>query len=398
MNIHTTAHGLLRPSPVEVRHERGGADEPLAAPLRAATTGTMKRHAVPEAQVAIRRGGALLWSVCAGASRGGPVRTGANHLANPQDRFVVASATKFVVACATLSLVEKGDLPLDEPVARWLPELPQSDRLTLRMLLSHRSGLREYFDDELIREKLKTDPSAEWRRAELLEAGARLGSEGAPDQRFAYRNINYIAVGEMVARCTGRTVEDVVQERLSEPLGLETLSFCGTGHGHGRLVSPHKRRFGRAIDLLPRTNATLPSHTIGEVWTDGGIATSARDLATLTEAVFEGRLLDPATVDDMTRRSASPGSAVGGVLGALQSLYVGRARRSYGLGVAIEERSEATTFGHEGMYYGWSAVTTFDPQTRVTIAVVTNLAAIPVPAERLERALREVVRRAAAGR
>lgn len=50
-----------------------------------------------------------------------------------------------------------------------------------------------------------------------------------------------------------------------------------------------------------------------------------------------------------------------------------------------------TTLGHEGMYYGWSAATTYDPRTRVTIAVVTNLAAIPVPAERLERSLREVM-------
>ncbi len=95
----------------------------------------------------------------------------------------------------------------------------------------------------------------------------------------------------------------------------------------------------------------------------------------------------------MTRRFASAGSAVGGILGALQRLYLGRARRSYGLGVAVEQRARATTPGHEGMYYGWSATTTFDPRTRVAIAVATNLAAVPVPAERLERSLREAISR-----
>lgn len=351
----------------------------------------MAGSAVPGAQVAVRREGDVLWSACAGRPRLASGLARADDPVAPEDRFVVASVTKLVVACTALSLAEDRDLPLDEPVERWLPELPQSDRLTLRTLLGHRSGLREYFADERIRRKMRHDPSAAWSRGELLEAVAELGGEEAPGQRFAYRNSNYIAVGEILARFSGQTVEELVQERISRPLGLETLSFAGDEHPRGRLASPHKRRFVRAIDLLPRTNNTLPSHTVGEVWTDGGIATSAEDLAMLTEALFEGRLLSPATVDDMTRRSTSRGSAGGGVLGVLRTIYMGRGQHSYGLGVAVEGRGAVTTFGHEGMYYGWSAVATFDPHTRVTIAVATNLAAIPVPAERLERALREVV-------
>ncbi len=229
------------------------------------------------------------------------------------------------------------------------------------------------------------------RRTELLDVVGRLGSESAPDQGFAYRNTNYLAIGEILERCSGQTVGELVEERVSRPLGLKTLSFAGDQSGVGRLASPHERRLTHAVDLLSRTDERLPSHAIGEVWTDGGLACSAEDLATLTEALFEGRLLRKETVEDMTRRFTSRGSAVGGILGALQAIYLGPAQRSYGLGVAIEQRATTTTFGHEGMYYGWSATTTYDPRTRVTIAVLTNLATIPVPAERLERSLRKAM-------
>lgn len=373
----------------ELHDERGAAGDPDRALLRTTTAKRLARLGVPGAQIAIRRQGDLLWSACAGQLRRDPGSAG--EAVRRQDRFVVASVTKLVVACTALSLVERGDLQLDSPVAQWLPELPLGDRITVRMLLAHRSGLREYFQDEEVRRKLGSEPFAPWSRDELLDAVAGLGSGSAPDQRFAYRNTNYIALGEILARCTGRTVAELVEERVSQPLGLRTLSFSGEEHGVGRLASPHKGRPWHVIDLLSRTRGRLPSHTIGDVWTDGGLATSAEDLAILTEALFEGRLLRGATLDVMIHRFASPGSAVGGILGALQALYLGRARRSYGLGVAIEERARTTTLGHEGMYYGWSATTTFDPRTRVTIAVLTNLASIPVPAERLELSLRNAL-------
>ncbi len=154
---------------------------------------------------------------------------------------MVASVTKLVVACTALSLVERGELQLDAPVARWLPELPEGDRITVRMLLGHRSGLPEYFRDDEVRRRLIQDPLASWSRTELLEAVGRPGRETAPDERFAYRNTNYIAIGELLARCSGRAVGDLVQERVGRPLGLGTLSFAGEEHGPGRLAAPHRR-------------------------------------------------------------------------------------------------------------------------------------------------------------
>lgn len=379
----------------ELQDERGMADAPLRSSLRCTTARRLRRLAVPGAQVAIRREGDLLWSACAGTLRLDPNRSGSTGRVDRRDRFVVASVTKLVVACTTLSLVERGELHLDDPVAEWIPDLPHSNQITARMLLGHRSGLPEYFRDADVRRKLTSEPLASWSRDELLDAVVRLGSERAPDQRLDYRNSNYIALGEILARRTGSTVADLMAERVSRPLGLTTMSFAGNETGIGRLAAPHRRRLGRPVDLLTRTDGHVPSHAIGEVWADGGLSSSAEDLAALTEGLFEGKLLHLATVQDMTRRYVSPGSAVRGVLGALQAIYLGPARRSYGLGVAIEQRASTTKLGHEGMYYGWSATTTYEPSTRTTVTVTTNLSGIPVPAERLERSLRAALSRSA---
>lgn len=399
MGVPKGAVEILRgryPRPFEWRDEHGAADEPLRALLRTTAGRRVARLGVPGAQVAVRRGGELLWSGCTGRLAVHPGPDDAAEVRR-EDRFVVASVTKLVVAATTMSLVERGELDLDAPVAQELPELPQGDPITVRMLLGHRSGLPDYFRDDAVRRTLATEPFAAWSRGELLQAIGRVGREGPPDRRFAYRNANYIAVGELLARSTGRTVGELVAERVARPLGLRSLSFEVEGSGVGRLAAPHRRRLWRPVDVVSRTGGRLPTHALGDVWTDGGLATSAEDLATLTEALFEGRLLPGATVEDMTRRSALPGSAVGGVLGALQTLYLGRVRRSYGLGVAVEERACSTTWGHEGMYLGWSATTTYDPRTRVTITVTANLAAIPVPAERLERSLRDLLARSPGG-
>ena len=319
-----------------------------------------------------------------------PVRVHARWRRSASGRASRRNLARLGVPGARVAVRRDGELDLDSPAARWLPELPHEDAITVRMLLGHRSGLREYFGDPGVRHKLN-DPRASRSRGELLDAVGRLGSEAEPDQRFAYRNTNYLAVGEILERLTGESIADLVEERISRPLGLTTLSFAGAEFGVGRIAGPHKRRRRRPVDLLSRTDGHLPSHTFGEVWTDGGLAASAEDLATLTEALLRGGLLRPETVEEMTRRSASPGSAVGGLLGVLQRVYLGPARRSYGLGVAVEQREDTTVLGHDGMYYGWSAMTTYDARTHVTVAVVTNLAAIPVPAQRLQRAVRSAL-------
>lgn len=91
--------------------------------LRVALSDALDRSRPPGAQLAVRRRGVLLWAVCAGrVDRHAPVAA--------DDRFVLASSTKLVTACLVAMLAERGQLRLDDPVANWLPELPNARQLT----------------------------------------------------------------------------------------------------------------------------------------------------------------------------------------------------------------------------------------------------------------------------
>lgn len=346
----------------------------------------------PGAQVAVRRDGELLWSACFGClklstrSADGNVED-AQHVSY-KDRFVIASITKLVVACVVMFLVERGELKLDETIDRWLPKLPNADRITLRMLLSHGSGLREYGDDDLVQKQFEDNPFRAWNRQEIMDAIARLGPRAEPGERFTYTNSNYLIVGEILELSTNKSIESLIQDYISRPLGLDTLSFSENQPGAGRLAAPYDwlpLRFRNPYDSLAYTGERMPSDAWGEVWTDGGIAASAEDLAVFTEALFSGNMLSYRSVEEMC---TPPGYSETSIVRVLQQALARTAEDAYGLGVTIEQHRDSRLLGHDGMYLGWNSATTYDTRSRVTVTVLTNLAGRIAPAQRLEKKLR----------
>ena len=113
-----------------------------------------------------------------------------------------------------LQLAEEGALDLDAGIATWFPELPGADRITVRQLLQHTSGLGEYKDKPAV----VSDQQRMWTPSELIavaEAGGRVGESGGPHH---YSNTNYIVLGEIIRKVTGQTWADEVRTRIVEPL------------------------------------------------------------------------------------------------------------------------------------------------------------------------------------
>jgi D-alanyl-D-alanine carboxypeptidase len=344
-------------------------DGPESERLGAAVSDALARVRPPGAQIAVRRRGALLWAACAGrVDRTDPV--------TPEDRFVLASTTKLATACLVAMLAERGVLRLDDPVATWLPDLPHADRLTSRLLLAHRSGLREYGKDPRLARRMNGGaPDHPWSRDEVIEAIAQLGPELEPNQRFAYRNSNYIVAAELAERASGQDFATLLEALIARPLGLPGFSCASTASGT-RLATPHLAMLRRPIDLLAVTGGRVPTDALGPVWGDGGIASSAQDLARFTEALFTAELVNPQTLGAMVSRSSRLGRKAG-----------------YGLGVMTTQIPGAVVAGHDGLYFGWTASTSIDDATATTISAVTNLAEPSIPAARLAKAARAALTR-----
>lgn len=203
----------------------------------------------------------------------------AGRKVTPTTSFRLASVSKQFTATAILLLAQDGTLSIDDPIRRWLPELPVvADAITLRQLLSHTSGLYDYED--------LMDP-ADSRQVHdrdvlrLLESEDRLYF--TPGSSYRYSNSGYALLTLVVERVSGQRYADFLQKRVFAPLGMMSIAL-----EEGRSQVPDRAWGYSWIDgQWQRTDQSTTSAVLG----DGGIYASIDDLARWDTALREGRLL-----------------------------------------------------------------------------------------------------------
>jgi D-alanyl-D-alanine carboxypeptidase len=200
--------------------------------------------------------------------------------------YAAASVVKTFVAATALQLVDEGRLSLDEPVERWLPELPNADEITLAMLLGHTAGLGEWDETATILEDLTRSFTPEEVLAEHIAAPPL----GVPGERFAYTNAGYTAIGLLVERELDDDLAAVIAERLTGPLALDdTLLSDGstkpTRHAWFSMPeTPDPDRTSDALDFPHEAQMTT-------LWAAGNLISSSSDLLDWGEALYSGDVL-----------------------------------------------------------------------------------------------------------
>ena len=315
----------------------------LEARLDRALAGALERTGSPALSAAVVRRGRVIWAGAAGTTRlvGG-------EQATPGTWFLTASAGKSVTAAMVLRLVDEGRIRLGSRVVRWLPALSGARRITVRQLLRHASGLPDYLHSRRINGIIDRDPDHAWSREEVLSAVGPLRFR--PGSRVRYSNTNYVALGGIVEAASGRSVQDAFADLLAGPLGLTESTWRYDESLIGNFARPYlERRGGRPRDAW--AGGEIPTDYWGEVWTDGGLATTAAELATIGNRVVAGGLLRP-----RTRR-------------AMLSFR----EQGTGLGVFRERVRGRTWVGHDGLYGGFSAQQWTHRGRNLTVAVLANL-------------------------
>ena len=270
-----------------------------------------------------------------------------------EHRFGIASGTKTFTALAVLSAVADGALDLDRPVRDLLADdLPAvDDRVTLRHLLHHRSGIGDYFDEDADADPLDypmrvpvhtLDGSAGYLRA--LEGYPQ---KFAPGTDFSYCNSGYVLLGILLERATGTTYHDAVRTRVVEPAGMISTAFLRTDELPGDAAIGYLHDDGLRSNVLH-----LPVLGFG----DGGIFTTAADVHRLWAALADDRL--GADVLDTVTAPPSPGAR-------------------YGMGMWLDERPGVAKM--EGMDAGASfASTRYADGSTFTVLSNTTGGAWPV--------------------
>ncbi len=290
---------------------------------------------------ATARDGHRTWSRTEGV---GDLRTGEPR--SERDRYRVGSITKTFVATVVLQLEAEGRLSLDDTVDEWLPGVVEGngnhgDRITLRQLLNHTSGLYNYTaDEEFARTYFARDGFLEHRYdtvtpRQLVAIATAHEPDFAPGTDWRYSNTNYILAGMVIEEATGRPYAEEVRRRIIDPLKLRATSVPGN-----RVTLP--RPSSRAYSKLTES-ATGPTYDVTRLNPSmagpaGEMISDSADLNRFYTALLRGRLLPAEQLAEMTTTvPAMPGA-------------------SYGLGLIKRELDcGVTVWGHAGGIHGSSS-------------------------------------------
>lgn len=183
------------------------------------------------------------------------------------DLFWVASISKSFTAAAAMKCREQGRIRLDDPIARYLYKVPEDkQRITLRQLLTHTSGLPQSYVSEELAD-----------REQAVQALLREKLTAAPGEKFGYSNANYELVAAIVEIVNGRPFEEFVRTEVLRPAGLEDTGFW----------------FDRAAREVSPTLEPLPTRLQHRGWElgAGGMYSSVEDLARWSQALWQGRVV-----------------------------------------------------------------------------------------------------------
>ena len=315
-----------------------GAD---AVELQRVIDSTLVTLGIPGAVVAVRAAGGSEYLLTSGVENlvsKSPMSFG--------NRFRVGSITKTMVATVALQLVDEGTISLADPISRWIPNsVTAADRITVRMLLNHTAGVPDYLDDPAIEASIRANPGRTFAPGEALAAANRQTRPFEPgaSNRWAYSNTNYVLLGMVIEEMTGQSVDQTLQRRIFDRLGMSSTFFATTAAA----PTPFSRGYMNVDGTSDFDVTTVVSPTFAGA--AGAVVSNARDLLIWSQALADGTLLSPARHTDQI--TPIPASNV----------------EAYGLGV----QKLGAWIGHSGEIAGYEA-TMFTRPGVGTIVVLIN--------------------------
>ncbi len=289
----------------------------------------------------------------------------------PSDRMLAGSIGKTYVAAVMLQLVEEGRVDLDQRVSHWLggvawfPRVPNAGTMTLRQLMNHTSGIPEHVHLPEMMAALRAEPEKVWRPEELVAFVLDHDQLFPAGEGWSYADMNYILVGMIIERVTGRTFYDELADRILKPLELadtipsDRIELPGLVSGYTSKQSPFP---------VPEEVCTGGRFAFNPQmeWTGGGLMTSAQDLARWGALLYGGDVVTEATKAEMYQGVVAPRLGPG---------------HEYGLGVIMRDSALGPAYGHSGWFPGYISMMAYYPDRGLALAVQFNTdVGVPSPA------------------
>lgn len=308
---------------------------------------TVRRQGAPGAMARLNDRNTVHWAAVGVADR----KSG--RAISNVDRFRIGSVTKVFSAVVLLQLVDEQKLRLDAPVNRYLPGLLPDDRITVRHVLSHRSGLHDYTNEMFAR----TVPGFEAVRTkvfsyrQLVNRSLSKPRTTEPGGAYSYSNTNFVVAGMLIEKLTGHSVRTEYQNRIIDPLKLRDTLYV---HPGTKIPGRHARGY-LTPDAAGAALVDSTEQTVSWAQSAGAMISSTRDLNTFLSALLGGRLTSRDQLAQMERWVPA---------GTSQAYGLGLRRRDLSCGISV--------YGHTGAVQGYYTYAFASKDGRRSLAAVAN--------------------------
>ena len=324
------------------------AQQSSFASIDAFVAGEMARQHVPGVAVGIYTNGAI-------------TRVKGYGLANielavpvkPATIFQSGSMGKQFTSAAIMMLVEEGKVGLDDSLPKYFPDAPSTWRgITIRHLLSHTSGLADYASDSNTAPGGPINLRADYTEEQLVKIIESFPIEFAPGEKWEYCNSNYLLLGAVIRKATGKFYGDFLQERIFRPLGMTSTRIISESDIIPNRASGYELVNGEIKNqgwVSPSLNTTA----------NGALYFNVLDLAKWDAALYGDRLLRKSSFDQ---------------LWSVAKLSNGQPNPAhYGFGWFIDTINGHRVIEHSGTWQGFRTYIARYVNDRVTVVVLTNL-------------------------
>lgn len=332
--------------------------EPAERAIGEIVRNALDASGTPSASIAVVKNGRLVFAHGYGSARIDPETP-----ATPAMRYKIASNSKQIAAGAILLLAEEHKLSLDDKVAKYLPDLTRSGEITVRQLLSHTSGYRDYYPLDYVAPFMAkgTTPGG------ILAGWAKIPLDFEPGTRWQYSNTNYVATGRIIEKVTKKPLTIVLRERILDKVGMKSaIDVTSTAWSEADPAGYLHYATGPLHPAPPEGNNWM--------WAAGEFAMTASDLALWDISLIEGSVLKPASMKALTTEV---------------QLRDGTGTR-YALGLEVTTLANGhRRWAHSGGASGFVSRNITYPDDRMAITVLTNCDGAPAAsiAQQIEQLL-----------
>jgi D-alanyl-D-alanine carboxypeptidase len=270
----------------------------------------------------------------------------------PRTMFAIGSVTKQFTCSAMLMLQEQNKLSIDDPVAKYFPNLTRANDITLKDLGGHLSGYRDYYPlDYVDREMARAEPADS-----IIARYASRPLDFEPRSRWSYSNTGFLIIGRVIEKVSGEPIGSFFTSHIFTPLKLARTQYEPAPNGSDMATGYTSFGLSDPIEAVPEAK--------GWAGAAGAIWSTPTDLLTWDLSLLNHELISPASYAVLTTpRRLTDGRSSG-----------------YGCGEGINDRGSAVTFSHGGAVSGFVAQNTIIPRTKSALVVLSNSDFSPVGA------------------